>query len=219
MKELLFDERVKQKPARFSTRRPSTCEKDADVVVVGPHFDDSQLVGNILLDIQHLSEKSTQTIVAAPAHVVAIRARLLDLEPNLQLVLDNCEPRRLHLYIEESTSDELSETQSLYNYTKTLQLPASVTSLTVTHLADNVLNENHHTHVRMMILLNLISQIDWDKCAVTVNLHLNKLHRDDHVRLDLVRDLPVHFNVEAHDELDDELGLESIYAKHPYLAA
>lgn len=125
----------------------------------------------------------------------------------------------IHIMIEESEEDEEEDLLSLYNITKLFH-PGTLglENLTISYNAQNA--DDSQNPVRLMILVNLLGQIDWDVCKfVDINLNVNYL--EDDRRLLLIEDLPVivriHGKMLVPQHSVDRSKLEAVADSYSYL--
>lgn len=118
---------------------------------------------------------------------------------------------QLHLVIEECKQDEADCLLGLYNVSKKFCLgKLSLDNLTITYNADN--DDDSQNPVRLMILVNLMNQLDWETCKfVDINLNINYLEEDP--RLQLIEDLPVIVRIHG------KMLVSQNSAEHPELDA
>lgn len=126
---------------------------------------------------------------------------------------------QLHLVIEECKHDEEEDLLGLYNLSKLFHLgAASLENLTISYFAQN--EDDSQNPVRLMILVNLMNQLDWDTCKlVDINLNINYLQDD--LRLQLIEDLPVivriHGKMVVSQNLADQSKLDAVTDSYSYL--
>lgn len=94
----------------------------------------------------------------------------------------------LHLHIDEQRDCD-DELMFLYQTTKHLVLGAHPLQVcSITYRAANA--DGRNNPVRLMTLLNLLNQLNWDRCR-TVEINLDVNYIDDDPRLAVMADLPV----------------------------
>lgn len=126
----------------------------------------------------------------------------------------------LHLIIEEQNSENEQELMRLYQLFKHCDLLAHpLVKFSVAYHANN--EDELHNSVRLMTLVGLLNQLNWDQCKnVVLDLHINYLHEDP--RLDLIEELPVslHITGQNHDEEEvmvDQAQLKMLAQSYAYL--
>lgn len=126
---------------------------------------------------------------------------------------------KLHLVIEEAVGDE-QELVRLYRLVKLCNLQGHpLESFSVTYNADN--EDNLHNSVRLMAIVGLLNQLNWDVCKnATLNLNINYL-RGAHL-LDLMKEVPVILNIHGKEPTDEDLSADQAQLKmlelsYPYL--
>lgn len=125
----------------------------------------------------------------------------------------------LHLVVRESQQDCDDELLALYNLSKKCRLDTFLLrSVSITYHAHN--NDDSHNPIRLMTIVNLLNQLDWNSCnLVRVDLHINYLHEDP--RLKLIEDLPVIITVHGKTllskDVSEDAKLSSIAQSYPYL--
>lgn len=126
----------------------------------------------------------------------------------------------LHLIIEEQHPNhdhELMRLYQLFKHCNLLQHP--LTTFTVSYHAQN--EDDLHNSVRLMTLVGLLNQLDWNLCKnVVLDLHINYLHDDP--RLELIEELPVVLNIQgekcaADEVLVDQAQLKMLAQSYSYL--
>lgn len=126
---------------------------------------------------------------------------------------------QLHLVIEESKQDEQEYLLGLYNISKMVQLGKfPLENLTISYHAEN--EDDSQNPVRLMILVNLMNQLDWETCKlVDINLNINYLQDD--LRLQLIEDLPVivriHGKMLVSRSSADQPKLDAVADSYSYL--
>lgn len=120
----------------------------------------------------------------------------------------------------EHVLDRDEELMRIYQLLKQCKLLGHrLESFAVTYHAHN--SDDSHNSIRVMALVGLLNQLDWDLCKhVVLNLHINYLHGDP--RLELLEELPVtiHLNGEttcAHEAAMDDAQLHMLSQTYAYL--
>lgn len=112
----------------------------------------------------------------------------------------------LNLIIEESADDHDHELMRLYQLMKLCNLLVHpLKTFTVTYHAQN--EDDLHNSVRLMSLVGLLNQLNWNLCTnVVLNLHINYLHDDP--RLELIEELPVTLNIHGEKCCEDDVLID-----------
>lgn len=129
---------------------------------------------------------------------------------SLKIVVDEVNPKPL-----QSPSSNVTRVYQLFKYWNLTSLDLDL--LEITYIAEN----DHDNSIRVMIIINLLAQINWEVCKVTVNLHLQNLQESDLTTVSLLQELPLTLNLEVESgsssQKSSEADLHSIYSKHSYV--
>lgn len=123
----------------------------------------------------------------------------------------------LHIVVDETADADENELLRLYQLVKQCRLASHpLTTFSVTYHAQNADDSNNS--VRLMALVSLLNQLNWDVCT-NVQLHLHINHLSDDPRLDLVRDLPVVLKIYGDQEpvVVDQAQLRLLAKTYSYL--
>lgn len=177
----------------------------------------------------HSSFFSSQTLASGQSHTVSGGSNPATAAPQLLLPyliqsISKTLPsiKSLKIVVDEVNSKLLQSPSS--NVTRVYQLFKywNLTSLDLDHLEITYIADNDHDNsIRVMIIINLLAQINWEACKVTVNLHLQNLQESDLTTVSLLQELPLTLNLEvdsrSSSQKSSEADLHSIYSKYSYL--
>lgn len=196
-----------------------------------PKSANCELLSNVS-QIQHLEVllETSESFLARkelPDVVQSINNVNLPNLKSLQISVDEVlEPTNTHLELTEQLSESLAESPAqsqLNKVTRVYQLFKfwNLTTLDLHHLEINyTARQSHDNSIRLMVLINLLGQINWEVCKVQINLHLHQIEDSDWTNINLLKELPLTLNLNVsilEPPKTPESNLNLIYNKYSYL--